>query len=126
MASTVPACTITATPEARDALRKLRSQYGDIILHVAGANSGLRRPVCLPAGELRIGPRDELIGTVEGVPVYQMRSRPSGECNSGELTIDMVDGMPVGFSIDAGNRRRFTIYRKADSQTRGADQACDF
>ena len=126
MASTVPLYSITATPEARDALRKLKEEYGDVILHVAGANSGLRRPVCLPAGELRIGQRDDLIGTIEGVPIYQMHSRPSGECNSGELIIDMVDGMPVGFSLDTGNRRRFTIYRKTNPQTRGTDQACEY
>lgn len=126
MASTVPAYSISATPEARDALRKLKAEHGKIILHVAGANSGLRRPVCLPAGELRIGPRDDLLGMIEDVPIYQMQSRESGECYSGELIVDMVDGMPVGFSLDTGNRRRFTIYRKTDSQLHGANQACDF
>jgi uncharacterized protein len=107
-------CTITATDEARNALRQLKAEHGEIILHVAGANSGLRRPVCLPAGELRIGQRDELLGVVEGVAVYQMQSRPSGECHSDELVIDMVDGFPVGFSLPTGNRRRFTIVRKSD------------
>jgi uncharacterized protein (DUF779 family) len=112
-----PACSITATPEARDALRQLKEQHGDIILHVAGANSGLRRPVCLPAGELRIGQRDDLLGVIEGVPVYQMQSRPSGECHSDELVIDMVEGFPVGFSLSTGTRRRFTIYRKHGAQS---------
>lgn len=124
MASTVPTCSITATPEARDALRQLKEKHGDIILHVAGANSGLRRPVCLPAGELRIGQRDDLLGVVDDVPVYQMQSRPSGECRSDELIIDMVDGMPVGFSLDTGNRRRFTIVRKTHSEMADANDAC--
>jgi uncharacterized protein (DUF779 family) len=109
----VQGCAITATPEAHDALRQLKEQHGDIILHVAGANSGLRRPVCLPAGELRIGQRDDLLGVIDGVPVYQMQSRPDGECRSEDLVIDMVDGFPVGFSLATGNRRRFTIVRKS-------------
>lgn len=124
MSSTDPSYSLTATPEARAALRQLKEEHGDIILHVAGANSGLRRPVCLPAGELRIGPRDDLLGIVDGVPVYQMQSCPNGECCSDELIIDMADGLPVGFSLDAGNRRRFTILRNTNSETGDAIDAC--
>lgn len=111
------AVAITATPEARAVLRRMTEQHGPIMLHVAGANSGLRKPVCLPAGELRIGARDMLLGVVEGVPVYQMQSRPDGECRCGDYVIDMLDGMPIGFSIDAGNNRRFTIYQKPNAAT---------
>ena len=119
MASSVltsdPEIAITATPEAREMLRRMTELHGPIILHVAGANSGMRKPVCLPAGELRIGARDQLLGSVEGVAVYQMLSRPDGECRCGDYVIDMVDGMPVGFSLDAGNNRRFTIYRTPET-----------
>ena len=109
--SDFPMCPITATPEACAMLRRMTELHGPVILHLAGANSGLRRPVCLPAGELRIGARDQLLGHVEGVAVYQMLSRPGGEQHGCDYLIDMVDGMPVGFSLDAGNNRRFTIYR---------------
>ncbi len=105
-------CAISATPEARAALRRLAEQNGDIMLHLAGANSGSHKPLCLPAGELRLGARDHLIGIVEGVPIYQMESRPDGECSCGDYILDMVDGWPVGFSLDAGNRRRFTLLRR--------------
>jgi uncharacterized protein len=107
-----PAIAITATPEARDVLRHMSEQHGAIILHVAGPNSGLRMPLCLPAGELRLGARDRLLGVVEGVAIYQMQSRPDGECHCGDYVVDMVDGLPIGFSLDPGNRRRFTIYQK--------------
>ncbi|MEQ1671040.1 MAG: DUF779 domain-containing protein [Hyphomicrobium sp.] len=112
MASSIQTCAITATPEARDALRRMVEQHGDIILHLAGANSGSHKPVCLPAGELRLGARDHLIGKVEGVAVYQMESRPGDECACGDYILDMADGLPVGFSLDAGNRRRFTLLRR--------------
>ncbi|NOT72887.1 MAG: DUF779 domain-containing protein [Hyphomicrobium sp.] len=112
MASSIQTCAITATPEARDALRRMVEQHGDIILHLAGANSGSHKPVCLPAGELRLGARDHLIGEVEGVAVYQMESRPGDECACGDYILDMADGLPVGFSLDAGNRRRFTLLRR--------------
>jgi uncharacterized protein len=106
---------ITATPEACEALRRMTDLHGPIMLHVAGANSGMHKPVCLPVGELRIGARDQLLGHVEGVAIYQMMSRPNGDCHRGDYVIDMVDGMPVGFSLDAGNNRRFTILRMPDT-----------
>lgn len=120
MASSSPKCAITATPEARDALRRMVEQHGDIILHLAGAKSGSHKPLCLPAGELRLGARDHLIGIVEGVAVYQMESRPDGECACGDYILDMVDGWPVGFSLDAGNRRRFTLLRPKATQDQAA------
>lgn len=125
MASTVPTYPITATPEARHVLRQMKEQHGNIILHVAGANSGLRRPICLAAGELRLGQRDSLLGVVEGVPVYQMQSKPDGDCRSGAFVLDMVDGLPVGFSLDTGNRRRFTIYQKPLDGPETTPAACD-
>lgn len=64
-----PTCPISATPAASKALTQLQTLHGDIILHVTGGCCDARTPLCLRADELRIGPRDILLGNVEGVLV---------------------------------------------------------
>lgn len=111
MAPDYAPCPITATPAAREALDALRTQHGAIILHVTGGCCDARTPLCLPAGELHLGARDILLGTVEGVPVYEMQSAPEICYCCGCYVLDMVPGVPVGFSLDPGNGRRFPSTR---------------
>lgn len=100
---------ITPTQAARNAIESMRARYGDIILHVTGGCCDARTPLCLPAGELRLGSRDILLGTVEGIPVYEMQSTPEVAYCCGEYVLDVVPGVPVGFSLDTGNGMRFAI-----------------
>lgn len=98
---------IAATAAAKEALIRLRAEHGDIILHLTGGWS--RAPICLRAGDLRIGPRDILLGMVEGVPVYEMQISPEpGPRNYGYL-LELVKEVPVGFSLDPGQGMRFSI-----------------
>jgi uncharacterized protein (DUF779 family) len=110
-----PACSITATPEARETLRQLKSSTATSFASWRQQRSALADlPACW---RTQVGARDELLGVVDGVPIYQMQSRPNGECRIQELVIDMVDGFPVGFSLATGSRRRFTIYCKPETQS---------
>lgn len=98
--------TITATPEAQAALASLRADHGEIILHVTGgwcANTSL----VLAKNDLALGPRDGLIGTVEGVPVYQMAQPgvPAYPC----YVLDLIDGLPMGFSIVVAPGKQFRL-----------------
>ena len=110
-----PTCLISATPAASSALTQLRSLHGDIILHVTGGCCDARTPLCLCADELRIGQRDILLGTVEGVPVYEMQSTPEICYCSGTYLLEMVPGVPVGFSLDPGEGMRFAIRERFES-----------
>lgn len=107
--SECPTCPICATPAAKLALERLRDRHGDIILHVTGGCCDARTPLCLRAGDLRLGSRDILLGTVDGVPVYEMQSTPEICYCCGEYVLEVVPGVPVGFSLDPGNGMRFAI-----------------
>lgn len=109
-----PICPISATLAASEALARLRARHGDIILHVTGGCCDARTPLCLPANELRLGSRDILLGTVAGVPVYEMQSTPEICYCTGAYVLDMVPGVPVGFSLDPGSGMRFTIREAAE------------
>ena len=115
-----PACPISATSPAKAALMRLREQHGAIVLHVTGGCCDARTPLCLPAQELRIGARDILLGIVEGVKVYEMQSTPEACYCCGTYVLDMVQGVPVGFSLDPGDGQRFTI-REQPTQSAQAD-----
>ena len=100
---------ITATRAAKEAIDRLRAEHGDIILHVTGGCCDARTPLCLKADDLRIGPRDILLGIVEGVPVYEMQSTPEVCYCTGDYILELRPGYPVGFSFDAGDGMRFAI-----------------
>jgi uncharacterized protein (DUF779 family) len=55
--------------------------------------------VCLRDGELFLGPRDVLLGVVDGICVYQMPSRPAGLEPDRRYVLDLRNAMPVGFSL---------------------------
>lgn len=102
--------TIIATPEAKAALARIRSHHGPVLLHVTGGCCDARTPLCLSCSDLRLGPRDVLLGTVDDVPVYEMESAPDDVCACcGALILDVVDGLPVGFSLEAAPGKRFTL-----------------
>jgi hypothetical protein len=65
--------------------------------------------VCLCDGELSLGPRDVLLGEVDGVPVYRMPSRPGGLEPDRRYVLDLRNAMPVGFSLSPGDGQAFCL-----------------
>lgn len=102
---------IIVTAAAKQTLDRLRDRYGDIILHVTGGFA--KTPMCLSAGEIRLGPRDIHLGKADGVDVYEMQITPQASTGTDEYILDAVPGVPLGFSLDPGNGMRFIIDRKA-------------
>lgn len=98
---------VIATAEAKDALARLRAQHGDIILHITGGWS--RTPLCLQANELRLGPRDVLIGEIDGVPVYEMQITPMPDQRPYGFRLELIADVPIGFSLDPGQGKRFAV-----------------
>lgn len=104
---------VSATPAAVELIDKLMAMHGPLMFHQSGGCCDARTPLCLRAGELRLGARDILLGVVEDVPVYEMQSTPEICYCSGVYELDLTAGLPVGFSLDAGDGMRFTIREKA-------------
>ncbi len=100
---------IIASDAARATLAALKAQHGEIILHVSGGWS--KMPLCFKVGEMRIGPRDTLLGTVDGVAVYEMQITPEPTGSGDDYLLDVMPGVPVGFSLVPENGMNFKIER---------------
>jgi uncharacterized protein (DUF779 family) len=47
---------VSATPQALEAIERLRARHGAIVIHQSGGCCDGSSPICLPAGELPAGP----------------------------------------------------------------------
>jgi len=118
---------ISATLEARNAIIRALEAHGPLILHTSGGRVGGRLfPICLPAGALRIGARDHLLGEVEGVQVYEMEDRDGAWRNTASTYIlDVAQGPAIGFSIAAGPGQRFTLRKAGHDKHDPSNRCCD-
>lgn len=99
---------IRVSPEAKLALDSIRTNFPRIMFHVTLGCCDVRSPVCLEAGELRLGASDHLVGFADGVPVYEMAH--GGRCpEQRDYILDVTPGSSVGFSLEAGTGVRFTL-----------------
>lgn len=101
---------VSASPAARAALSKLRAEHGDIVLHLTGGCCDARTPLVLSASDLKFGARDQLFGEVDGVKIYEMAAANEGDaCHRSTFVLDLVEGLSVGFSLEAAPGKRFTL-----------------
>ena len=123
----MPLARITATPQARHAIALALEVHGPLMFHTSGGRVGGRSfPVCLPAGALRIGARDHLLGEVEGVPVYEMEDREGALRSAASAYIlDIAQGPALGFSIAAGPGQRFTMRKAGHDTHEPSNRCCD-
>jgi uncharacterized protein len=103
-------CRIEATEVAVAALDRLRADHGELVLHIPGGAEAAGTPMCFPAGELRVGAGDILLGEVHGVQVYEQRSQEGRHFRTGwTVTLDLASGMPPGFSLIPAEGMLFRI-----------------
>jgi len=90
---------ISATPAAREAIRRLRAARGQALMFVqsAGCCAG-SVPMCFPAGEYIVGHGDLLLGVIEGCPFY-IDARIDQSWDYPQLVLDIAPGNPEGFSL---------------------------
>jgi uncharacterized protein (DUF779 family) len=116
MARRVP--TVYATPEARDALRRLHQSTGSlVVMQSAGCCDG-SAPMVLPARDLPLATTDVRIGAVEGVPVY-ISGRELDAWEHGDLELDVEPGYADGFSLAPGDGQHF-VSRSRPAPNRSA------
>jgi uncharacterized protein (DUF779 family) len=98
----------SATPAAREAVKRLCAARGGPVMFVqsAGCCAG-SVPMCFPVGEFVTGVHDLLLGEVEGCPFF-ICSALDAAWHSPQLVLDVEDGEPEGFSLSAGSGKRFT------------------
>jgi uncharacterized protein (DUF779 family) len=97
---------LSATPAARAAIRQLRVAGKPVMfVQSAGCCAG-STPMCFPAGEYLVGDRDTCLGDVDGAPFY-IDAHLDAALGHPDLTLDVADGPPEGFSLSAGNGQHF-------------------
>jgi uncharacterized protein (DUF779 family) len=108
-----PPAGISATPAAREAIRRLRAARGEALMFVqsAGCCAG-SVPMCFPAGEFVVGDVDLLLGEIEGWPFY-MDARIYRSWDDAELVLDVAQGDPEGFSLGPGDGLHFVTRASA-------------
>jgi uncharacterized protein (DUF779 family) len=90
---------IAATAEALDAIERLTAEHGPLMLFQSGGCCDGSAPLCLPDGELLIGPNDSLIGVLAGMPVY-IDAEQDRRWKHPSFTLDVAAGPASGFSLE--------------------------
>lgn len=99
---------IRVSPEASKAIAVITKSHADIVFHITLGCCDARSPLCLDAGDLRIGARDHLIGMAGSAPVYDMLVTDDVPPPR-DYILDVTPGTSVGFSLEAGLGVRFTL-----------------
>jgi uncharacterized protein (DUF779 family) len=114
----IPTARISATPAARQAIRRLRAARGKALMFVqsAGCCAG-SVPMCFPAGDLLVGDLDLLLGMIEGCPFY-IDARIYQSWGHPLLVLDIAPGHPEGFSLGPGGGLHFVTREGARTPPR--------
>lgn len=89
---------IVATDAARAELRRLQAEHGPLMLFQSGGCCDGSLPICLPDGELVVGPNDLLLGEIENCPVY-IDADQDERWRRPVFVLDVSAGEPEGFSL---------------------------
>jgi hypothetical protein len=108
---------VVATPAALEAVTRLVAERGPIMLFQSGGCCDGSLPMCFDDGELVVGDRDVLLGTVGGCPFY-IDGRQYEVWKHTQLIVDVGEGAPEGFSLPAGEDGHFVTRSRvfADSE----------
>ncbi|GAA3713510.1 DUF779 domain-containing protein [Salinicoccus jeotgali] len=99
---------IDATEAAKELIRDLKKEHGDLIFHQSGGCCDGSSPMCLKEGTMIIGDADVKLGEIEGVPFY-MHRRQYEYWKHTSLTLDVVEGIGGMFSVEGPRGVRFHI-----------------
>jgi len=89
---------VSATPRAAEMVNRIVHEHGPVAIYQSGGCCDGSLPLCLGADELGQGPRDVLLGDVEGVPFY-IDAEQYDRWGEPEFLLDIVSGAPEGFSL---------------------------
>lgn len=90
---------VTATEAARELILRLVARSGPLIFMQSGGCCEGSAPMCLPEGELLLGPNDLLIGEIAGCPFY-IDQEQYERWNRPQFLIDVLPGASDTFSLE--------------------------
>lgn len=99
---------VEATPAAIELVRSLVAAHGPLMFHQSGGCCDGSAPMCYARGELRLGARDVLLGTIVDQPYY-IGGDQWERWKHTRLVLDVVPGRGAGFSLEAPRGVRFVI-----------------
>ena len=107
MSEPIALARITATPAAREAIRRLRAVRGGPVMFIqSGGCCAGSTPMCYPVGEFLIGDIDVLLGDIDGCPFY-IDQRLDQAWHQEQFLLDVAPGEPEDFSLAAGDNLHF-------------------
>jgi uncharacterized protein (DUF779 family) len=101
-----PADVLDATPAALAELASLRARHGPLMLVQSGGCCDGSSPLCLPRGELLVGPGDLLLGELDGTPFY-VDTDQYERWNRPAFQLDVAPSSTDGFSLEAADGVHF-------------------
>lgn len=105
---------VTATPAALAELRALRARHGPLLLFLSGGCCNGSSPLCLPEGELLLGPNDRLLGELDGTPFY-IDAEQHERWNAPAFELDVAPGETDMFSLEVADGVHFVTRSPACS-----------
>lgn len=103
---TDPLARVTATAAAREFLKEIRAEHGEVLFYQSGGCCDGSALMCFPVGDFRIGARDVCLGEIDGTRVWIAGSQYEVWLPT-QLILDVVPGLGASFSLDSGRERRF-------------------
>lgn len=97
---------VIATETALALIKKLQSQYGELMFHQSGGCCDNSAANCYLPGELTIGVGDEYLGEIGGVPFYISKSQYEYWKHT-QLIIDVIEGHGGTFSLEGPEGKAF-------------------
>jgi hypothetical protein len=98
---------ISATDAALAELASLRERFGPLMLFQSGGCCDGSSPLCVPEGELLVGPNDLLLGDVGGAPFY-IDVEQYERWNHPTFLLDVGPGAVGNFSLESLDGVHFT------------------
>lgn len=99
---------IAITKQAKEVLKQLQKQHGELIFHQSGGCCDGSAPMLLEKDDMYIDDSDVLLGSIEGVNFY-MNQDQFEYWKHTHLTIDITKGRGSSFSLEIPLGLRFYI-----------------
>jgi uncharacterized protein (DUF779 family) len=115
---------VVASAEALALTRELKKKHGALVFHQSGGCCEGTAPMCFRQSDFRVGPRDVLLGSIEGCPIY-VGAEQFDYLAACQLTIDVVTGGGDSFSLEAADGERFATRSRLFTREEAAELAAD-